>query len=207
MANIMPSGSWWKCFLLYFSALPAGYDAAGKQGNTEWFREGEDQDGSASSLPEYFSRWAPSGKTAQSPEIWKQSLGDRLCQHKGSLPLRTGRTGLLFVCLPDCQIKNPHCLWGFKIKKGYISWWHRKNMKQNHVYSRFCFSSFPQHNNSVKDAFWYTNHISFRLTWSCMSMRVLSVASHLLKHRSPLTATSTISWGKWQCKMILMTLE
>ncbi len=82
---------------------PTGDDAAGEQGNAERRREGEDQDSAASSLSEPFSHRAPSGQPAQSPEIWQQSLRDRLRQHKGSFPLRTGQDGA-FVSLRQIKI-------------------------------------------------------------------------------------------------------
>lgn len=80
----------------------AGNNSAGKQRPTERAREREDQDSSAPSLSEPFSHWAPSGEPTQSPQIWKQSPGDRLRQHKGSFPLRAGQTGFILV---DFQLK------------------------------------------------------------------------------------------------------
>jgi len=53
------------------SVLGQGIDAAEEQGHAERCRDGEDQDGDASSLSEPFSHRAPSGPPAQSPQIWQ----------------------------------------------------------------------------------------------------------------------------------------
>lgn len=92
-----------KIFYIGFNVWSTGTDAAGEQRDRERSREGRDQDGAASSLPEPFYHRAPSGQPTQSPEIRQQSLGDRLSQHKGSFPLWTGQTGFFF---PNRQITD-----------------------------------------------------------------------------------------------------
>lgn len=88
-----------KCIM---SHKHTGSDAAGEQRNSERWRGREDQDGAASSLPEPFCHCTPSGQPTQSPEIWQQSLGNRLLQHQGPFPLWTGQMCLLFFLCFFC---------------------------------------------------------------------------------------------------------
>lgn len=78
------------CIYIFILHKYTGSESAGKPGNTERCGEGEGQHSSASSVFEPFFHWASPWQATQSPEIWQQSLGDRLRQHKGSFPLWTG---------------------------------------------------------------------------------------------------------------------
>lgn len=78
------------CINIFILHNYTGSDSAGKPGNTERWREGEGQHSSASSVFEPFFHWASPWQATQSPEIWQQSLGDKLQQHKGTFPLWTG---------------------------------------------------------------------------------------------------------------------